>query len=281
MSKVTPDQFISLSVAKREEILHKAFLATAYQSDAEAQKTADLIAKFFSQLKIQEKTGETTAYYATHYSWLRFLQKRENLEKHIALIRNFSAAMQKAFPGCRLDIEVYPYRRKTFEISTQSLKTRRIRLNELYITMSREDCELCCRLLKQSGKRAGEFLRKFYDTPESKKIRQLFENDMPQKEVKSSPKGRYFDLEEVFRQVNQTCFSGTVAQPALQWTAKVNLRLHGSYAPAKDLIRINRGLDDPSTPNYVIEFVMYHEILHKYLGVKEKNGRRLDRKSVV
>lgn len=33
-------------------------------------------------------------------------------------------------------------------------------------------------------------------------------------------------------------------------------------------------LDDPQVPPYVIEFVMYHELLHKEVGIQLVNGRR-------
>jgi hypothetical protein len=33
-------------------------------------------------------------------------------------------------------------------------------------------------------------------------------------------------------------------------------------------------LDGPQIPAYLLDFVMYHELLHKDLGFRESNGRR-------
>ena len=38
---------------------------------------------------------------------------------------------------------------------------------------------------------------------------------------------------------------------------------------------INRGLDRSDVPAYVLDFVMYHELLHKALGVKTSGARRV------
>jgi predicted metal-dependent hydrolase len=36
---------------------------------------------------------------------------------------------------------------------------------------------------------------------------------------------------------------------------------------------VSVSLDHPETPVYVLDFIMYHELLHKYLGLKTINGR--------
>ena len=33
-------------------------------------------------------------------------------------------------------------------------------------------------------------------------------------------------------------------------------------------------LDHPKIPSYLVEYIMYHELLHKALGLKITNGRR-------
>jgi hypothetical protein len=47
----------------------------------------------------------------------------------------------------------------------------------------------------------------------------------------------------------------------------------GSYNLRTDTIIVNRALDKIDTPLFVIRFVMYHEMLHKFVGIKRKNGR--------
>ncbi len=47
----------------------------------------------------------------------------------------------------------------------------------------------------------------------------------------------------------------------------------GYYQHASDRLTISRALDHASVPSGAIELVMYHELLHKHLGVQVVNGR--------
>ena len=47
----------------------------------------------------------------------------------------------------------------------------------------------------------------------------------------------------------------------------------GSYAPLHRLIRVHPILDRASVPAYVIEAVVYHEMLHHVLGSVRRGGR--------
>ena len=48
----------------------------------------------------------------------------------------------------------------------------------------------------------------------------------------------------------------------------------GKYNYTIDTLTINRRLNRADTPEYVLEFVMYHELLHKALGYSVVNNRR-------
>ncbi|HSW64815.1 MAG TPA: hypothetical protein VLH56_16125 [Dissulfurispiraceae bacterium] len=41
------------------------------------------------------------------------------------------------------------------------------------------------------------------------------------------------------------------------------------------MIRISRYLDRKAVPHYYVAYVVYHEMLHAVLGVRQKNGRSL------
>ena len=49
----------------------------------------------------------------------------------------------------------------------------------------------------------------------------------------------------------------------------------GSYSSQSGIIRINPVLDDASVPAYVLEDVIYHEMLHHVLGPRRSGGRTL------
>ncbi|HQZ70353.1 MAG TPA: hypothetical protein PK826_03345 [Anaerolineae bacterium] len=94
----------------------------------------------------------------------------------------------------------------------------------------------------------------------------------PEPHVKA--RGRHQDLVAVFTRVNQTFFAGRLAQPSLNWSAEVSRRKLGHYRPMTDELQLSLALDRPDVPAEVLDFVMYHELLHKAIGVDTKDGRR-------
>ncbi|MCC7361930.1 MAG: hypothetical protein IT317_20770 [Anaerolineales bacterium] len=88
-----------------------------------------------------------------------------------------------------------------------------------------------------------------------------------------SLRGRHYDLDQVFDAVNAAYFGGALARPRLTWSRVITGRLLGYYQRSGDRLMISQALDDPRVPRPAIELVMYHELLHKQLGVQVVNGR--------
>lgn len=94
------------------------------------------------------------------------------------------------------------------------------------------------------------------------------------RKVLTSPRGRVFDLAGIFRRLNHRYFENRVEVDHLSWSReKAQTRL-GHYDPAHRAIVINRRLDHPLVPEYVVAFIVYHEMLHASLGEHCRNGRR-------
>jgi len=85
--------------------------------------------------------------------------------------------------------------------------------------------------------------------------------------------GKHYDLEQVFERVNAACFAGQLVRPRLAWSSTIARRLLGFYQHASDRLTLSRVLDDARVPPAAIDLVMYHELLHKQLGVQIVNGR--------
>src|SRR5262249_17601343 len=66
-----------------------------------------------------------------------------------------------------------------------------------------------------------------------------------------------------------------MSKPTLAWNRMLTARKFGHYQPGRDTIMISITLDDPEVPPFVLDFVMYHELLHKKHGSMTVNGRRL------
>jgi hypothetical protein len=78
----------------------------------------------------------------------------------------------------------------------------------------------------------------------------------------TGPRGRHFDLEEMFEQLNEKYFAGSLRQPHIGWSARSWRRQFGCYDPGPNQILLNRRMDHPAVPQVAVEYVLYHEMLH-------------------
>jgi len=62
--------------------------------------------------------------------------------------------------------------------------------------------------------------------------------------------------------------------PRLAWTRRPSRWEYAHYEAASDTLTVSATLDDANVPAFVVDFVVYHELLHKQLGVQLQNGRR-------
>lgn len=88
------------------------------------------------------------------------------------------------------------------------------------------------------------------------------------------PAGACFDLEEVFETVNARHFGGRVSRPQLGWSRQRARTLLGHYDPHHHMIVLSSLLDHPRVPRLVVDFVMYHEMLHIQIPVTHRGSRR-------
>lgn len=86
--------------------------------------------------------------------------------------------------------------------------------------------------------------------------------------------GRSRDLRSVFDYVNSCYFAGKAPEPALAWVSESPRRRLGYYFEPLKILAVNRALDSDAVPRYVLEFVMYHELLHH---LRAGDGRALRR----
>ncbi|MBK8809227.1 MAG: M48 family metallopeptidase [Acidobacteria bacterium] len=96
------------------------------------------------------------------------------------------------------------------------------------------------------------------------------------RKVISGARGAVYDLDGIFEKVNQIYFGGNLEKPVLTWSARRTYRILGHHDPAHRTIVISRSLDDAHVPKFVVEYVMFHEMLHVFHPTKNINGRRMN-----
>ena len=92
-------------------------------------------------------------------------------------------------------------------------------------------------------------------------------------EAAHTARGHAHDLEESFARVNAAYFSNALTKPGLRWSSVLTSRKFGHYQMSRDAIMLSATLDNAKVPTWVVDFVMYHELLHKTLGVVWNGGR--------
>lgn len=87
------------------------------------------------------------------------------------------------------------------------------------------------------------------------------------------------NLAESFERVNRSYFNDSMNRPRLAWSQTFTFRKFGHYDRTHDAVVVSMSLDRKDVPEYVIDFIVYHELLHKKLGSRWRNGRNFSHTS--
>jgi hypothetical protein len=94
------------------------------------------------------------------------------------------------------------------------------------------------------------------------------------RKVITTPTGEVYDLEAMFDRLNREYFREALEKPTLTWSARKTYRILGHHDSTHNTIVLSRSLDDRSVPRFVVEYVLFHEMLHIAHPAKHVNGRR-------
>ena len=90
----------------------------------------------------------------------------------------------------------------------------------------------------------------------------------------TSAQGHAYHLEEIFEDLNRQYFHGLMARPLMTWSSERARNRLGHYDPAHNAIVVSSVFDHPRVPRYVVEYILYHEMLHLRHPVKLRGSRR-------
>jgi len=195
------------------------------------------------------------------------------MKKTDRLFPGGAALFQRVYTrlGCegrppRFHVEFYPY--------TNLVLTIRRREEVVYVRFS--DLMRQCSLPVMEGAAAlllsriyrrkppKSLVQPYLDYTRSQRTRQRIQR-MRRVRVRpaaTTPQGRHFDLSMLFDSLNEKYFAGTIARPHLGWSKRTWRRQFGCYDPGPNQILLNRRMDHPAVPQFVVEYVLFHEMLH-------------------
>jgi len=133
---------------------------------------------------------------------------------------------------------------------------------------------LLCKLLRKKIPPVHSHrYRLFLNRKEMRNRAQLVRQERGRKLV-LDPKGAFYDLSEIFEEMNQAYFHGLMARPALGWSLRRSRTRLGHFDPSHNTIVISRIFDQPDVSRVALEYVMFHEMLHLQFPVEHRTTRR-------
>jgi hypothetical protein len=212
------------------------------------------------------------------YQWLRFLTEKKWLLSHLHGLVEFQKILNNQ--GNKLLSRINPslvyMEIKNFNYLfrlKQKKQTISLEINESFISAPKEIKEL---LISSAlgGRRSKKnyLLKEYTKSPDFRKISQALQSDNSINLI--SQQGRFYNLEEIFETLSRKYFKGILERPRLTWSPRRSRRRLGYYNPETDAITISRSLDSKNVELVLVEYILYHEMLHKSLGIRKSNGRR-------
>lgn len=90
----------------------------------------------------------------------------------------------------------------------------------------------------------------------------------------SSARGHVYDLDKMFARLNRRYFDGRLEKPTLTWSQRRTRRILGHHDAAHNTIVVSKTLDAADVPEWFVEYILYHEMLHIKHPARIINGRR-------
>ena len=207
------------------------------------------------------------------YCWLKFLSGEGNLALHLEALQRAKSAVeaQGLRPASPIHLHLTGlgalWRKRQYQSATL------LKVNEAFLGADQNVWRaLIHNAVSERDPERDRLIREYAESDEFSEL--LFEIEAFASPTSLSTQGRAHNLEESFDRVNGSYFAGQMPRPNLVWNRTLTTRKFGHYQPARDTLMVSITLDTPRVPAYVIDFVMYHELLHKKHGVRAVNGRR-------
>ncbi len=244
-------------------------------TDKTARPLAEEIAENARQIEqICEESGGTPGDLPTRsrrgYAWLAFLSDPQYLAIHLntlATLQQTARARLRNATSFRIKLYHIPYLYRL----KNSPDTLTMLISEGFIGAPQTITRALIRTVQQpEAQRSREQVKRYAADPTFEEIMLTLTTTTQQ----DQPLGQHHDLDAIFQRVNATYFQGTMARPQLRWTSIPTRRKMAHYHHYADTVAFSVTLDAPDIPHYVHDYIMYHELLHKHLGIEIANGRR-------
>ena len=236
------------------------------------QRQADDIEKICTQQKSTPAALATPSRWV--YCWLKFLLSENNLAHHLAVLAQARAMVHRSQTPLDRPLHLYLINLGSLWRKNVYSNMLLLKVNEGFLTADQEVWEALIRTtLYQRDPASDQQVRDFGDSEEFNEV--LFELKSFAESASTTAQGQFHNLEESFYRVNAAYFQGSMPKPNLVWSRVPTVQTFGHYQPSRDVVMISLSVDQPTVPSLLVDYLMYHELLHKKHGTTVVNGRRL------
>ncbi|MDX6444976.1 MAG: hypothetical protein QOH71_2050 [Blastocatellia bacterium] len=177
-----------------------------------------------------------------------------------------------------IEVGFYPYAGLHHTIRIRSGRVH-VRLSDLFQTAPPEVIQalallLVARLLSRKPPRDQEQIYRSYAfSPPLVRASDIARRQRGRKVI-SSAIGEVYDLERIFAKLNRRYFDGQIEKPILTWSKRRARSILGHHDAVHDTIVISKTLDSREVPEWFVEYILFHEMLHIKHPARIVNGRR-------
>ncbi len=90
----------------------------------------------------------------------------------------------------------------------------------------------------------------------------------------SNSEGIYHSLKALYEKLNEQYFNRQIEINRIGWGRKQGRGRLGHYDPIHNTITLSPSLDSPRVPSFVVQYIVYHEMLHALFGKTDGPGFR-------
>ena len=210
------------------------------------------------------------------YQWTKYLSEESHIQRHLDVVQRISIFLpnmprSRRFNQHQVEFKLY-HIGPLYKIREQNKSIEIIAQESFLYAPDHVLLALLDTALQPSSGSSKQMIREYTSGKQYKTIRESLEYlSVP---PGSFSAGKHHDLEKSYQRVNQQFFSNKSKKPHLVWNNRLTRRKFGHYQEDTNTVMVSISLDHPRVPDYVLDYVMYHELLHQKLGVRLKNGHR-------
>ena len=273
-----------------QDIIHQQAMGISLSSEWKGQiSTSEMralrnqISNYLEEIEhtVQKKGGTPADLINSHFSiyqWMRFLAEKHFLVSHVNALGEFIQLLEKEThkkPLRFLSVATkLIINNSNYLFRSKKLKnTFLVEINEGFISAPESvKTAIIQAVLGNKRKENSTYIRLFSKSEAFQSISRKIKRVEKVNEI--SFIGNFYNLKDFYTKINQQYFKSELQRPRLIWSARRSHRRLGAYDPESQTITINKILDAKDAPAIALKYILFHEMLHQKLGIRETNGRR-------